>query len=287
MHMDSEYEQGEPTVLSERNGDPNGTITGHDNPPSLEQIEERLMYAARLGPGERFNVHINPLVAAAGDLLAQVVSVAGMGGVGDVKVLNEHLSEKIRTFEASAQHQGVSSEQMTAARYVLCTVLDETVLNTSWGGTSEWSRLSLLSRYHKETFGGEKFFQLLERLSANPGRHLWMLELMYLCLALGFEGKYRAARRGGGELDEIREALFRLIRHQRGDVPRQLSPQWKGADRPQRRVGRMAPGWQLALMTCLCLAALYSGFAWVLGEQRETVLQPYRQLLTAASEPRS
>ena len=281
------YQPGEPTALEIRDGDPNGSLTGHPNPPSLEQLEQRLNHAARLGPGERFNIHINPLVAAAADLLAQVVRLAELGDPGDIEVLNKRLCDQIKRFEASTRHCGIPSEQMTAARYVLCTVLDETVLNTPWGGASDWSRISLLSRYHKETFGGEKFFQMVEHLSVNPARNLHMLELMYLCLALGFEGKYRVITRGGGELDDIRDGLYRQIRQLRGDVPRGLSPQWRGLEQPQQGAMRLIPLWQLVLFTAICMVAMYSGLAWMLGERREAVLQPYQQLATAEPDRRS
>ena len=281
------YESSAITVLENREDGPNGSLTDHPDPPSLEQIEQRLNHAARLGPGERFNIHINPLVAAAAELLAQVVRLAESGDPGDIQVLNNRLCDQMKTFEASARHHGITGEQMTAARYVLCTVLDETVLNTPWGGASDWPRISLLSRYHKETFGGEKFFQLVERLSVNPARHLHMLELMYLCLALGFEGKYRVITRGGGELDDIREGLYRQIRQLRGDVPRGLSPQWRGLDQSHHGALRIIPLWQLVLFTVICMMAMYGGFAWMLGERREAVLQPYQQLATAEPDRRS
>jgi type VI secretion system protein ImpK len=51
-----------------------------------------------------------------------------------------------------------------------------------------WSRHSLLVTFHNETWGGEKFFQLLAKLAQNPQQHAHLLELMYYCLALGFEG---------------------------------------------------------------------------------------------------
>jgi type VI secretion system protein ImpK len=273
------------TVLAERSASHAGRLTGHQDAPDLEHLEARLSYAARLGSGDGASLHINPLVTAASDLLAQVVRLSTIEDPGDIQALNNYLNDLVKAFEASADYHRVPSEQMTAARYVLCTVLDEAVLNTPWGSTSDWSRMSLLSRYHKETFGGEKFFVLLERLSSNPARHLHMLELMYLCLALGFEGKYRVITRGGIELDGIREGLFRQIRHLRGDLPREFSPQWRGLDQPQRGVMRLVPRWQLALITLICLTAMYCGFAWVLGKHRETVLQPF--VHTTAPEPES
>src|SRR5690606_28779404 len=94
-----------------------------------------------------------------------------------------------------------------------------------------------------ETFGGEKFFQLLERLSRNPVKHLHLLELMYLCLSLGFEGKYRVMPRGTLELEVIRDSLYRQIRQLRGDVPSEISPHWQGLQGERGQFGRAAPWW--------------------------------------------
>ena len=40
----------------------------------------------------------------------------------------------------------------------------------------------------------------------------------------------------------------------------------------------LVPWWLVALFTLMCLVMMYGGFAWVLGEQRDTVLKPYQQL---------
>ena len=50
-----------------------GPLTDFAEPPRFEQLEERMIYAARLRPGEAFNVSLNPLVAAASELLSEVV----------------------------------------------------------------------------------------------------------------------------------------------------------------------------------------------------------------------
>jgi type VI secretion system protein ImpK len=132
----------------------------------------------------------------------------------------------VENFAQNALHNGVETSQMSVARYVLCTVVDEAVVTTAWGKESDWSQMSLLSRFHNETSGGEKFFHLLERMSKNPAKHLPTLELMYLCLALGFEGKYRIQPRGLLELENLRDALYRQIRHLRPDVPRESPGYW-------------------------------------------------------------
>lgn len=277
---DMEYGQDDKTVILNRQGDApaHSPLTDFAAAPKFEQLEERMIYAARLRPAESFNISLNPLVAAASALLSEVVRLKHSFETEDLHGLHQRLSGAIKLFEHRALHDGAESSQVMAARYVLCTVVDEAVVTTPWGNESEWSQMSLLSSFHNETFGGEKFFQLLERLSRNPVKHLPMLELMYLCLSLGFEGKYRVLPRGMLELEAVRDSLYRQIRQMRGDVPREISPHWQGLKDTRRRLVRIVPWWLVALLTLISLAVIYGGFAWVLGEQRATVLQPYEQL---------
>ena len=280
MHKDIEHRQDDKTVLVDRQGQAprQAPLTDAGATPRLEQLEDRMIYSARLGPAEAITISLNTLVAAASDLLSHVVRLKHSDTPENLDALNQTLTHGIKHFEAHALHNGAEPSQVMTARYVLCSVLDEAVVTTSWGNESEWAQMSLLSSFHNETFGGEKFFQLLDRLSKNPVKHLPMLELMYLCLSLGFEGKYRVMVRGMLELDGIRDALFRQVRQLRGDAPRELSPQWEGLNDQRRNLVRVVPWWMVALFALICLVVMYSGFAWVLGEQREAVLQPFQQL---------
>lgn len=289
MIKDMEHHQDDKTVLLDHqgHGPDSRPLTDFAAPPRFEQLEERMIYAARLRPAEAFTISLNSLVAAACELLSEVVRLKHSETREDLYVLNERLTSGLKLFEMRALHNGAESSQVMAARYVLCSVVDEAVVTTPWGNESEWSQMSLLSSFHNETFGGEKFFQLLDRLSKNPVKHLPMLELMYLCLALGFEGKYRVQARGVLELDGIRDALYRQIRQLRGDVPRELSPHWQGLNDQRRNLVRIVPAWMVVLSTVVCLVVMYSSFAWVLSEQRDTVLQPYQPIDPAAGVPQS
>lgn len=286
MIHEMDYAEDDRTVILNRRGEApaHSPLTDFAAPPRYEELEERMIYAARLRPAEPFALGLNPLAGAAAALLAEAVQLRHAGQAEDLHALNRRLGDELRLFEQRALQAGLESSEVMAARYVLCTLLDEAVVTTPWGNESEWSQMSLLSRFHNETFGGEKFFRLLERLGRNPVKHLALLELMYLCLALGFEGQYRVLPRGMLELEAIRDALYRQIRQLRGDVPREISPHWQGLEDGRRRLVRSVPGGLLALSTLLCLALLYGGFAWVLGEQRERVLQPF-QVVAGEQKP--
>lgn len=274
MTMDSEYPQDEKTILLDREGfgPAQGPVTDFPTPPRFEQLEDRMIYTAHLQGAQSFKMGSNSLLAAAWELLSQVALLKASPGRESLQTLNDQLSSGVTAFEAHALHLGVENSQVISARYVLCSVIDEAVVTTPWGSSSDWSKRSLLSRFHNETFGGEKFFQLLERLSRDPFKHLAMLELMYLCLSLGFEGKYRVMERGKAQLEALHDAVYRQIRHVRGDrLPVSISPE---AGRASRSRIRIASGTGVAICVLVCLLVMYSGFAWVLGQERKTTLQP-------------
>lgn len=286
MIKDTEYHQDDKTVLLDRQGSGpvSGALTDSDAPPRFEQLEERMIFAAHLRPTEVLNISLNALVDAASDLLSEVVRLKHSDTREDLSVLHARLTSALKLFEAQALHSGIEESQVMTARYLLCTVVDEAVVTTPWGSSSDWSQMSLLSRVHNETFGGERFFKLLEQLSKNPVKHLPLLELIYLCLALGFEGKYRVQGRGVLELEDIRDALYRQIRQLRGDVSRELSPHWEGLSDQRRNRVRIVPAWTLATFTFVGLLTMYSVFSWVLAEQRESILQAY-QPVSAVEAP--
>lgn len=265
------YDKISAEVLPER-------VTGSSLASRHEAWSGREVFSTRPEAPSTYNVSLNSVVGAASELLSHVVRLKHWEKFEDLKALNQQLNECVKRFGNLAEAAGIDESERVTARYILCTVVDEAVVTTTWGNESEWAQMSLLSANHNETFGGEKFFQLLERLSKNPVKHLQMLELMYVCLALGFEGKHRVNGRNKQKIVEIRDALYRQIRQLRGDVPRELSPHWEGLEYRRQRPVRIIPWWAVTVFVVLSMGVMYSGFSWVLGEQRESVLQPYLSL---------
>lgn len=283
MMMDSEHPQDEKTVLldHEGNGPEQGPVTDFPSAPRFEQLEDRMIYTAVQGV-HSFNMGPNTLVAAAWELLSQVIQLKASSGRENLQALNDRFSTGIKTFETRTLHQGIETGHVMSARYVLCSVIDEAVVTTTWGSRSDWSRTSLLSRFHNETFGGEKFFQLLERLSRDPVKHVALLELMYLCLSIGFEGKYRVMERGGAQLEVVRDALYRQIRHVRGGQLEPVVPPEPGKAR-HARIRSLSTPWVMTVGLG-CLLVMYSGFAWVLSNERMAVLQPLQYLASDSAQ---
>ena len=221
----------------------------------------------------------NPLVSSALSLLSLVTRLRNMASHAAVDDLQKQLVGALRNFENRALQQGVAQDQVRIASYALCSLLDETILNTPWGAQSNWGHQSLLVIFHKEAWGGEKFFQILARAMQQPANSLQLLELLYLCLSLGFEGKYRVAPNGLNTLEQLRGELYRLILSLRGDFERELSPRWQGIKDARNLLTRYVPLWVVAAASAALLILVYLGYAFAVNATSDPV---YKALFALA-----
>ena len=213
----------------------------------------------------------NPLVSAAAPLFALVAQLRSSVSHPDPVSLQAHVAQEITAFEAKARQLGEAPENVLAARYATCTLIDETALSTPWGVESQWSSQTLLVRFHNEARGGEKFFQILDRLLQDPARNLHLLEYLYICLALGFEGKYRLQPRGRAELDQIQHTVYETIRRFKGDPDRDLSIRWRGVEDKRPRLAHYIPLWVLAAVGAGVAILVYVVFLFTLNASSDPV----------------
>ena len=142
----------------------------------------------------------------------------------------------------------------------MCACLDEAVLSTPWGAQSEWAQQSLLVALHRDARGGEKFFEMLKGISDDPERHIDLMELQYLCIVLGFAGKYETLPQGRAQLADIQQALYRKIRDHRGIPRTELSLKWKGVEDRRNPLIRYVPWWVIGAAVLATLAITYGIF---------------------------
>ena len=221
---------------------------------------------------------LSPLLAAANRLLLLVPSLRQMRSVPDPAALRASLAQGVRDFVTSAQSQGVAPERVMAARYILCTMLDEAAADTPWGGHGVWGRHSLLAEFHNEASGGEKVFQLMARLADKPAANRDLLELIYAAIALGFEGRYRVIQNGRAQLEAVRAKLAQILAQARGPYPAPLAQHWQAQPLPERRALSWLPLALTALVTVLVLGGAYAAFSTTLAARSDPVFGQIQSL---------
>jgi len=276
---------GDRTMMIPR---PGGSPVEPTPQPVVQAAPAQPQAAAYTAPAPqplRLEHGLNPLVTAAATLLAVLNKLRNTLEHPDVAGLHRQLVQELRQFEQQAKNAGVRPELAITARYQLCTALDETVMNTPWGAAAGWSQRSLLSLFHNETFGGEKFFTILGRLLETPAQNLDALELVYLLLSLGFEGKYRIDARGRDQLEVLRDNLYRTIEQQRGAFAPDLSPNWRNSARQARGPMHFVPLWVIGVCALAVLLLCFSGFRfWLHQSVQNTTVQLQQQIEPVTTE---
>ncbi|MBX3604153.1 MAG: DotU family type VI secretion system protein [Piscinibacter sp.] len=223
--------------------------------------------------------NLNPLVAAAAPLLSAAPRIRSMVQHPNPAGLKDALADGIRKFEAQARAEGLPNEQVVAGRYILCTLLDESAASTPWGGSGVWANQSLLVQFHNETWGGEKVFQLMSKLAENVAANRSLLELLYVVLSFGFEGRYRVVNDGKAQLDSVRVRLSQLLKQQRGNAgDKALSLRWEGVPARVSRLGSGIPMWVVMSMAALLLLAVYVVLRFSINGSSDAVFAGLRGL---------
>lgn len=214
------------------------------------------------------------LMAAAAPLFLVVSQLRNMIENADVAALRREMVDQLRRFEERAVKYEARGGDVSAARYVLCALIDEAVMTTPWGSGSAWSDNSLLNQFHNETWGGEKVFQIVERVQNEPSKYVALMKLLDTVLLLGFEGKYRVLEGGRERLDDLRNELGRLLRQYAPPSNADLSLQWRGVE-TTRGIRGYVPLWIVFALAGLIVVMAYAFLRWRLS----TEIAPVEQLL--------
>jgi type VI secretion system protein ImpK len=219
---------------------------------------------------------LNPLVAAANPILAVVPQIRQALRHPDPQGLRARLREGLDAFERDATAAGCAPDAVATASRALCALLDESAGSTPWGRS--WLGEGLFAERQGKGDWSEGFFAELEALSQHPGENLALLEFLYVCLALGFEGRYRGMDGGRDKLAEERLRLRELLRTQHPLPDGELSARWRGLNAPARKSRAALAFWAVGSGAALVLVLAYLGFSVALGIKSDPVAREIAQL---------
>lgn len=228
-------------------------------------------------------VGVNPLLKSAASLFALVRQLRSTPRHDDIRNLREEVIRALRQFDADTRAVGVDAKTVAQAGYALCALIDEAVLGTPWGLNSPWGQQSLSITFYKENVAGEQLFGFLQRARELPRQNLDLLEFLYVCLSQGFEGRYRLEPGGLDRLSKIRTDLYELIRHERGEPTRELSPRWRGVIDRRPALSRYMPLWVTAAAAAAVVLLVFLVLNLKLNEDSDRVYAEIASLIPQSS----
>lgn len=221
----------------------------------------------------------NPLCDAATPLIGLVIRLRRLDRHDNVPALYQSVSNQITTIMEEVRQLDYDAGMLKAYSYSLCLLLDEVVMSTTWGKSSTWSARSLLSQFHEETWGGEKFFTVMNNMIPEAARYQHVLEFMYQCLVSGLKGKYGAHAKGDDEIQKIINQLHGLLRPLRGETPKRLTDPLKNVAPRNYRIKHAWPLWTPWALAAVVLVTAYSIYTMRLNAITREVLTSLDKIL--------
>ena len=212
----------------------------------------------------------NPLIEAAKPVLILANSMQQTTSQLSTDSLINKFSLLINNFEENAEKNGAKYDAIQAAKYCLCTFVDELAVRAGWADET-WSKNSLLVSFYDETWGGERFFEIIQNLKQDSDKNIDLLEFMYLCLQFGYKGKYQVLNNGELEIDKIKRDLRALIHSKRPDQTANLFKHNPIITNNIQRKRRLAiPLWVVGVLGAVALGVGYFTMQWSLGDKFNT-----------------
>lgn len=181
---------------------------------------------------------------------------------GDPEVLRQRIKDLLDRADREASRMGASTEDMRRTKFALVAFIDETILSTSWSHRDAWTAKPLQLELYNRYDAGEEFFEKLKPLLDDPERHAEVLEIYYLCMALGFKGRYQLHEQE--RLRILIEDSLKALRDEL-DVGRdQLAPHGKPRDQVTTEVRNRLPVWVIVAAAAAIAVIVYFGLSlWI------------------------
>ncbi len=155
--------------------------------------------------------------------------------------LRPKVAELLKNFEERAVRSRYGEKLVQVAKFGLAAFVDETVLTNDFPLKQEWEKNPLQLEYFGEQLAGVKFFEKLDAMLKQIDVTVDAVEVYYVCMLLGFKGKYAVYEQDKLLATMQNTANFLVKANKIKQV--ELSPHWLVQDQPKPQPKRGMPVW--------------------------------------------
>jgi len=192
--------------------------------------------------------------------------------------VQQRLRSLIDTMRQRGTQLGIAQEDVLEITYAVIALADEVAIYAGGNLRQFWMSRPLQLQYFNENQAGENFFVRVQALRTDP-RRIDVVRVYYMCLVLGFQGRYRV-RGGEAELAATLETLSADLAKAGYHGPEQLSVQGERPAGEKRAQGRAdLPVVALSLGAVALALVLYVGLRMSLDNDVSSVLNRIGQMV--------
>jgi type VI secretion system protein ImpK len=207
----------------------------------------------------------------ASDFLILILQLRAMNDFGSAVSLKNKVAEMLEEFEKEAKGAGIDNEKIQLATFAIVAFLDETIIGSEWEQKTEWISEPLQLKLFDTFNAGEDFFNNVKILRQKTEANKDVLEVYYLCLVLGFKGKFQF--QSPENLRKIIDDLNSELHPRMFEAIDAISPHGKIDEVLFRQTGREYPLWIYPAGALLISILIYIAFSFSISGKAEKIAE--------------
>jgi type VI secretion system protein ImpK len=200
-----------------------------------------------------------------------------MGTEDDIRRILKHYVDQ---FDQNCDAVNVDREKREYVKYALVALIDEKILKLPAKWSDPWRTHMLQLDYFDNMVAGERFYESLNTLLERPSRYYDAIEIYYLCLCLGFKGKYL------DKPDKLKAIIKKLPKIIFTSRPAASKPATipKTKEKKARQIIPNVPTWLIASVTAAAIVILWVGTVVATRHFSLRELQPSTEMVSQQHE---
>jgi type VI secretion system protein ImpK len=196
------------------------------------------------------------------DSFLLLIQLRASSQYGNAEILRNRILNLLSSLEDKARGLGIHNEKIESVKFALAAFFDETISGSEWDQKAHWINAPLQAHLFDTVNAGEEFFERLDEYRRRSSLNTDVLQVFYLCLTLGFKGKYliNSPEKIRDIVDKLGEELYGVYRNK----PVFLSPNGHPKDEFTESMKRGLPIWlvgTIALAIAIVIYIIFSVFS--------------------------
>lgn len=209
------------------------------------------------------------------DVLSLILQLRNSRDLPAPDILQRRVLGLFDTMMQNGKESRIPEQDMFDAKFALAAFADEVIYHSNWPGKTQWLSNPLQLQFFQLNTAGDVFFQKLDEMYGQRGR-AHVAEIYFLCLALGFQGKYRLRQQEG--LSAVVEGVGNYVALSEGTAEA-LAPNAERKDGSASAVRRELPFVAIALGFLALALIIVIILRLVIGSNADSVAESIQKLL--------
>lgn len=211
------------------------------------------------------------------DCLILILQLRSIKEYGDPLQLRDKIINTLDKIEKDAHINGINNEKVQAGKFALAAFIDETIVGSEWSKKNSWLSEPLQLKLFNSFNAGEEFFTRLNQLRQHSKENADVIEVYYLCLTLGFRGKYQieSPETVRSIIENLHNELY-LSSLKSADV---IAPNGKPHDEFALSVKERLPVWVIGIVAAAIAVCFFIVMSFFISEHADDTVKIINGLL--------